>query len=107
RPALLQPPRVGALDDGPAPAPGDHGAPRDGAAGVLEQPCRHARRGSMMPHRDTHDGAHTEGDRHMRYNLISGDNHIDLTYLPPDVWSSQAPAKWKLLCPRVEELEDG
>jgi predicted TIM-barrel fold metal-dependent hydrolase len=43
----------------------------------------------------------------MRYNLISGDNHIDLTYLPPDVWSSQAPAKWKLVCPRVEELEDG
>ena len=39
--------------------------------------------------------------------LISGDNHIDLTYLPPDLWSSQAPAKWKLLVPRVEELEDG
>ena len=43
----------------------------------------------------------------MPYNLISGDNHIDLTYLPPDLWSSQAPAKWKLLVPRVEELEDG
>lgn len=39
--------------------------------------------------------------------LISGDNHIDLTYLPPDLWSSQAPAKWKLVVPRVEELEDG
>ena len=25
--------------------------------------------------------------------LISGDNHIDLTYCPPDLWSSQAPAK--------------
>ncbi len=23
--------------------------------------------------------------------LISGDNHIDLTYLPPDLWSSAAP----------------
>src|SRR5437867_3913943 len=43
----------------------------------------------------------------MPYNLISGDNHIDLTYLPPDLWSSQAPGKWKLLVPRVEELEDG
>src|SRR5712691_11758100 len=43
----------------------------------------------------------------MRYELISGDNHIDLTYCPPDLWSSQAPAKWKLLVPRVEELEDG
>src|SRR5215470_565275 len=39
--------------------------------------------------------------------LISGDNHIDLTYCPPDLWSSQAPSKWKLLVPRVEELEDG
>ncbi len=43
----------------------------------------------------------------MRDLLISGDNHIDLTYCPPDLWSSQAPSKWKLLAPRVEELEDG
>jgi len=38
--------------------------------------------------------------------LISGDNHIDLTYLPPDLWANP-PAKWRLLAPRVEELEDG
>ena len=43
----------------------------------------------------------------MRYQLISGDNHIDLTYCPPELWSAQAPAKWRLLVPRVEELEDG
>jgi uncharacterized protein len=43
----------------------------------------------------------------VKYNLISGDNHIDLTYLPPDLWSEQAPAKWRLLAPRAEELEDG
>ena len=43
----------------------------------------------------------------MPERLISGDNHIDLTYCPADLWSSQAPAKWKLLAPRVEELEDG
>src|SRR2546428_14121264 len=43
----------------------------------------------------------------MKERLISGDNHIDLTYCPPDLWSSQAPSKWKLLVPRVEELEDG
>jgi hypothetical protein len=43
----------------------------------------------------------------MHDRLISGDNHIDLTYCPPDLWSSQAPAKCKLLVPRVEELEDG
>ena len=43
----------------------------------------------------------------MTYRLISGDNHIDLTYCPPDLWAAQAPGKWKLLAPRVEELEDG
>src|SRR5438876_1213545 len=43
----------------------------------------------------------------MKQRLISGDNHIDLTYLPQDLWSSQAPSKWKLRVPGVEELEDG
>ena len=43
----------------------------------------------------------------MQDRPISGDKHIDLTYCPPDLWSSQAPAKWRLLVPRVEELEDG
>lgn len=43
----------------------------------------------------------------MQYTLVSGDNHIDLTYCPPDLWSAQAPAKWKLLVPRVEALDDG
>ena len=37
----------------------------------------------------------------MKGRLISGDNHIDLTYLPTDLWASQAPGKWKLLVPRV------
>jgi uncharacterized protein len=39
--------------------------------------------------------------------LISGDNHIDLTYCPPELWSAQAPGKWKLLAPRTELLDDG
>ena len=43
----------------------------------------------------------------MEHSLISGDNHIDLTYCPADLWSSQAPAKWKLVVPRVEDLDDG
>src|SRR5215831_856200 len=43
----------------------------------------------------------------MPEKLISGDNHIDLTYLPPDLWASEAPNKWKLLAPRVEEMDDG
>ncbi len=43
----------------------------------------------------------------MQQKLISGDNHIDLTYCPADLWSAQAPAKWKKLAPRVEERNDG
>ena len=43
----------------------------------------------------------------MYEKLISGDNHIDLTYCPADLWSSQAPQKWKKLAPRVEERNDG
>jgi hypothetical protein len=46
-------------------------------------------------------------ERTVQYSLVSGDNHIDLTYCPPDLWSSQAPARWRLLVPRVEELDDG
>jgi uncharacterized protein len=43
----------------------------------------------------------------MQDRLISGDNHIDLTYCPAELWSGQAPGKWKLMAPRVEELDDG
>ena len=46
-------------------------------------------------------------ERAMQHKLISGDNHIDLTYCPADLWSSQAPAKWKKHAPRVEERNDG
>ena len=43
----------------------------------------------------------------MSYELISGDNHIDLTYCPPALWSDAAPAKWKAMAPRCEERDDG
>src|ERR1041384_1537402 len=49
----------------------------------------------------------TDGARAMHHKLISGDNHIDLTYCPADLWSSQAPAKWKKTAPRVEMRNDG
>jgi predicted TIM-barrel fold metal-dependent hydrolase len=41
------------------------------------------------------------------HQLISGDNHIDLTYCPPNLWSDAAPAKWKQIAPRTKELDDG
>ncbi len=43
----------------------------------------------------------------MAQRLISADNHIDMTYCPPDLWSDAAPAKWKTLVPRTEERDDG
>src|SRR5471032_3318964 len=43
----------------------------------------------------------------MQHKLISGDNHIDLTYCPADLWSADVPAKWKQNAPRVEERNDG
>jgi hypothetical protein len=38
------------------------------------------------------------------YTLIAGDDPIDLTSCPPNLWPSRAPAKWALLVPRVQEL---
>jgi predicted TIM-barrel fold metal-dependent hydrolase len=43
----------------------------------------------------------------MAMQLISADNHIDMTYCPPDLWSEAAPAKWKGLVPRTDERDDG
>jgi uncharacterized protein len=43
----------------------------------------------------------------MQEKLISADNHIDLTYCPPDLWSEQAPQKWRETAPRTEERDDG
>jgi len=43
----------------------------------------------------------------MAERLISADNHIDMTYCPPDLWSDAAPKKWHGLVPRTDEREDG
>jgi len=43
----------------------------------------------------------------MPEKLISADNHIDLTYCPPDLWSEQAPRQWRDTAPRTEERDDG
>jgi len=37
----------------------------------------------------------------MQEKLISADNHIDLTYCPPDLWSEQAPRHWRDNAPRT------
>ncbi len=43
----------------------------------------------------------------MGYEIISGDSHIDLTWLPSDLFTSSAPAHWKDRMPRVVETEQG
>ena len=39
--------------------------------------------------------------------FISGDSHIDLTWLPPDTFTARAPNQWKNAAPRVVETERG
>jgi predicted TIM-barrel fold metal-dependent hydrolase len=43
----------------------------------------------------------------MAYNLISADGHVDLRFLPGDVFVANAPAKWKDQVPRIVETDQG
>ena len=43
----------------------------------------------------------------MRYNVISGDSHIDMTWMPGDLWVDRAPAELKPIAPRVVESHEG
>ena len=46
-----------------------------------------------------------EGNTMQRF--ISGDSHVDLTWLPPDTFTARAPNQWKNAVPRVVETERG
>ena len=41
----------------------------------------------------------------MDYKVISGDSHIDLTWLPASLFTENAPAEWKERVPRVVEVD--
>lgn len=43
----------------------------------------------------------------MTYDIISGDGHVDLAWLPDDLFTSRAPAKLKGIAPHVKETEGG
>ena len=43
----------------------------------------------------------------MRYSLISGDGHIDIVWLPEDLFVSEARGRLKERMPRVVETEEG
>jgi predicted TIM-barrel fold metal-dependent hydrolase len=43
----------------------------------------------------------------MEYGIISADDHIDLRFLPPDLWQSRAPAALRERAPRVADRGEG
>jgi len=43
----------------------------------------------------------------MDYRIISADCHIDMTWMPGDLWVKNAPAKFKEQVPQVRETPDG
>ena len=43
----------------------------------------------------------------MEHRIISADGHIDLRHMPHDVFTSNAPAKWKDRVPHVIETKEG
>jgi len=43
----------------------------------------------------------------MDYHVISADDHIDLPWLPKDLWQKRVPARWRDRAPRVADTADG
>jgi hypothetical protein len=43
----------------------------------------------------------------MAYRIISADCHIDMTWMPGNLWVENAPARWRDHVPQVRETPDG
>ena len=43
----------------------------------------------------------------MKYRIISADDHIDLQWLPRDLWQTRVPAEWRERAPKVVDTADG
>jgi uncharacterized protein len=43
----------------------------------------------------------------MDYRIVSADDHIDLQWLPKDLWVKRVPAQWRERCPRVVDTPEG
>jgi hypothetical protein len=41
----------------------------------------------------------------MQYNFVSGDDHMDLSYIPARMWVDRVPAKFRELAPHIEEAD--
>src|SRR2546422_11378895 len=48
-----------------------------------------------------------EGGEAMDYRIISADDHIDMPWLPKDLWQKRGPAPWRERAPRVVDTADG
>jgi len=42
----------------------------------------------------------------MNYRIISADDHIDLQWLPKDLWQKRVPAEWRERAPKVVDGDD-
>src|SRR5262249_49664011 len=43
----------------------------------------------------------------MEYRIISADDHIDLQWLPKDLWQTRVPTQWRGRAPEVVDTPDG
>jgi uncharacterized protein len=43
----------------------------------------------------------------MEYRIVSADDHIDMQWLPKDLWQQRVPAAWRERAPRVVDTADG
>src|SRR3984893_1668810 len=43
----------------------------------------------------------------MEYRIISADDHIDMAWLPRDLWQQGVPIQWRERVPRVVDTADG
>ena len=43
----------------------------------------------------------------MNYRIISADDHIDMQWLPKDLWQKRVPASWRERAPKVVETANG
>ena len=43
----------------------------------------------------------------MEYRIISADDHIDMPWLPRDLWQKRVPAQWRERAPWVVDTADG
>jgi len=43
----------------------------------------------------------------MNYRIISADDHIDLQWLPKDLWQKRVPASWRDRAPTVVDTPEG